>query len=33
LTFHHFLKFRYKPISNSWGGGWEMTLCITRIGF
>jgi hypothetical protein len=23
LTFHHFSKFRYKSISNSWGGGWK----------
>jgi hypothetical protein len=22
-----------KPISNSWGEGWEMILYITRIGF
>jgi hypothetical protein len=33
LTFHHFPKFRYKFMSNSWCGGWEMILYISRICF
>jgi hypothetical protein len=34
MIFHHFPKFRYKSISNSWGGGWEMILyIISRICF
>jgi hypothetical protein len=33
LTFHHFLKLRYKPISKSWDEVWEMILCINGICF
>jgi hypothetical protein len=33
LTFHYFSKFGYRPISNLWGGGWEMILYISRICF
>jgi hypothetical protein len=33
LMFHHFQRFRYKPISNLWGVGCEMILCISKICF